>query len=216
MPTTRRVPSDRTSLSAFAAAQRPLNGSCTMPIDSDQKYAVLPTCAVLPPTASPLELMSFAQLCSPPRVPSSRELPVVYQNSLIATVSQRARNNDISGQITGGVGTAHGSLTIVQLFSLPLPGDAGPPHRHGAAVRGTPAGAAADDSAVGADREGNAGTSGEILSAAARSPHGGCGCGCTLSCDTDDHLRACAEAIDRCRSEIRVTAKQVEPTRCGP
>ena len=37
LPTTRRVPSDRTSLSAFAAAQRPLNGSCTMPIDSDQK-----------------------------------------------------------------------------------------------------------------------------------------------------------------------------------
>src|SRR5215210_3461474 len=63
VPTTRRVPSARTSLTALAAAQPPLTGSWIMPIDSDQKNAVLPIRGeVLVPTTSLEALMSRAQL----------------------------------------------------------------------------------------------------------------------------------------------------------
>ena len=69
MPTTRRLPSLRTSLMALAAAHR-FAGSCSMPVDSDQKKPVLvPVAEVLRPTTSPDALMSRAQLSFPPNVP---------------------------------------------------------------------------------------------------------------------------------------------------
>ncbi len=37
MPVTRRVPSERTSLTALAAAQRPRKGSINIPVGADQK-----------------------------------------------------------------------------------------------------------------------------------------------------------------------------------
>src|SRR5262245_42401409 len=81
MPTTRRVPSGLMSLTAFAAAHRPVNGSWIMPVDADQKYAVLlpEVGEVLEPTTSPLALISRAQLSAPPSVPSCVEPPPTYQ-----------------------------------------------------------------------------------------------------------------------------------------